>query len=170
MNTDIYLGHPLELIAQAVTLPHGHFVQINDMLFELHGLGPRYAQVLTNNDRQHRSLSYAFWNMPGTNYDLIIEQDDPQDLGSFEDMIAANDLVHHLTEIFIQRTGQHPTPPQLALALIRARAEDVQTDDELGTHRLVKWALIYERRAHWIITHRQQAFAKIAIDWQTLGL
>jgi hypothetical protein len=171
MPTDNYLGHPPELIAQAVVLPHGHFVQLDDMLFAQHSLGPRYAQVLTNEYRQHRSLSYAYWSMPpGTNYDLITEQDAPQDLGSFEDMIADRAQLHRLTATFIQRTGQQPTPGQLALALIRARAENLQTDDQLGVHRLVKWALVYERRAHWITTHRQQAFAQSAIDWTALGL
>lgn len=167
---DNYLGHPPGLIAQAVVLPHGHFVQLDDMLFQQHGLGPRFAQVLTNDYRHHRSLSYSFWNLPGMNYDLITEQDAPQDLGSFEDLIVNCELVDQLTAIFISRSGHHPTAPLLALALIRARAEGVQGDDELGTHRLVKWALTYERRAHWIATHRQRAFAKASIDWKVLGL
>lgn len=168
--TNNYLGHPPELIARAVVLPHGHFVQLDDILFQQHGLGPRFAQVLTNDYRQHRSLSYAFWDIPGTNYDLITRQDEPQDLGNFEDMIANYELVHQLTATFLGRGGHHPTPTQLALALIRARAENLQTDDQLGVHRLVKWALIYERRAHWITTHRQQAFSQSSIDWPALGL
>jgi hypothetical protein len=168
--TDNYLGHPPELIAQAVVLPHEHFVQLDDMLFAQHGLGPRFAQVMTKDYRQHRSLSYSFWNLPGTNFDLITAQDSPQDIGSFEDLIADRELVHRLTTTFIQRTGQQPTPAQLALVLIRARAESLQIDDQLGAHRLVKWVLIYERRAHWISTHRQQAFAKTSIDWPALGL
>lgn len=170
MNTDMYLGHSPELIARAVVFPHGHFVQLYDMLFQQYGLGPRFAQVLTNDYRQHRSLSYAFWDLPNTNYDLIIEQDAPQDLGNFEDLIADRERVHQLTAIFISRNGQQPTPAQLALALIRARAEGLQIDDQLGAHRLVKWALTYERRAHWIATHRQQAFTQSAIDWPALGL
>lgn len=170
MNADLYLGHPPELVGKAVVLPHGHFVRIDDMIYELHGLGQRYAQVLTMDCRRHRSLSYAYWDLPNTNYDLITELDNPVDLGSFENMITARDLVDRLTAIFIRHNGQHPTPAQLALALIRARAESVQIDDQLGAHRLVKWALTYERRAHWIATHRQRAFAQSAIDWPALGL
>lgn len=170
MNTDLYLGHPPELIEQAVVLPHGHFVQLDDMLFQQHGLGPRFAQVLTNHYRQHRRLSYAFWSLPGTNYDLITLQDAPQDLGSFDDLIANRELVDLLTAIFISRNDQHPTPAQLALMLIRARAENMRIGDALGAHRLVKWVLTYERRAHWISTHRQVAFAKDVISWQALEL
>lgn len=170
MNTDMYLGHPPELIAQAVVLPHGHFVQLDDMLFAQHGLGPRFAQILTNDYRQHRSLSYAFWDLPNTNYDLITEQDAPQNLGSFEDLIVDGELLERLTATFINRSSHYPTAQQLALALIRVRAENVEAADELGLHRLVKWALAYERRAHWISTHRQLAYAKDVIDWQALGL
>lgn len=170
MPPDNYLGHQPELIEHAVVLPHGNFVRLNDMLFEQHGLGPRYAQVQTNNYRQHRSLSYAYWNLPGTTYDLITKQDDPQDLGGFDNLIAVGDMFERLKATFINRSCHHPTPQQLALALIRAQVESVESGDELGAHRLVKWVLIYERRAHWIATHRQLAFSKLAINWQALGL
>jgi hypothetical protein len=166
----LYLGHPPELIEKAVVLPHGHFVRLDDALFEQHHLGPRFAQILTNDYRQQRRLSYAFWNLPGTNYDLITEQDAPQDLGNFEALIASDEMVHQMAFTIMKRTGKFSTPEQLALVLIKAREEDLQPGDVLGVHRLVKWALEYERRAHWITTHRQQAFAKIAIDWQALKL
>ncbi len=161
--TDNYLGHPPELIAQAAVLPHGHFVQLDDMLFQQHDLGPRYAQILTNDYRQHRSLSYAYLNLPGTNYDLITKPDNPVDLGSLQDLMSDRQLVEQLVKIFRQ-----PTPQQLALALIKAKKEGLQDGDELGTRRLVKWALTYERRAHWIATNRKIAFAKEFIDWSKI--
>ncbi len=174
--SDVHLGHPIELIDKAVVLSHGNFVRLDDMLFEQLGLGPRYAQVLTNDYRLHRNLSYAFLDMPGTPgtpgtpYDLITELDNPQDLGSFEDLIADRDILKRLTATFINRCNHYPTHQQLALALIRARTENVQACDELGVFRQVKWALSYERRAHWVSTHHQLAFCKEKIDWQALGL
>ena len=171
MNTvPLNSEYPPELIAQAVVLPHGHFVELDDMFFQQHGLGPRYAQILTNTDGQQRSLSHAFWNLKDTNYDLITQLDSPRDLGSFEELNAPSQLVHQLKEIFQQRCGHCPTPQQLALALIKAKEEGLQASNELGAHRLVKWALQYERRAHWIVTHREQAFVQVSIDWQALGL
>jgi hypothetical protein len=163
-------AHPPELIAQAVVLLHGNFVKLDDMLFEQHGLGPRYAQVITNTDAPHRSLSYAYWNLPGTSYDLITRLDNPQDLGSFDDLVCAGQLVPQLMNIFQRRSSLNPAPQQLALALIKAKEQAFQAGDELGAHRLVKWARTYERRAHWIATNRQQAFMKATIDWQALGL
>lgn len=166
----LYLGHPPELIERAIVFPHGNFVEIDDLLFAQHGLGARFAQVATNNYRDHRSLSYAYWNLPDTTYDLITEHDDPKDLGSFDDLIANTALLEKLTTTFISRTDHMPYPRQLALALIRARKDGVQASDEVGLQRLVKWALIYERRAFWIAKNRQLALSKIEINWDALGL
>lgn len=168
--SDLYLGHPRELIEAAVVLLDGHFVQLDDFLFERHGLGPRYARVQTQDYRGHRALSYSYLDLPGTNYDLITSIDNPRDLGAFEYLASSKNLVDCLIMIWISRSGYTPTRQQLALALIRARAENVVGTDELGAHRLVKWALTYERRAHWIATHRQLAYANDVIDWDALRL
>lgn len=169
-QADIYLGHSRELVNLAVVLPTGHFVQLDDFLFELHGLGPRIAQVQTQDYRGHRQLSYAYLSLPDTTYDLITELDNPRDLGSYDDLISDQVLTDAITTAWISRHGFMPTPQQQALALIRANAEHVIAGDELGTHRLVKWAHTYERRAHWIATHRQDAYATTNINWPALGL
>lgn len=168
--TELYLGHPCELVDLAIVLPHGHYVQLDDWLFDRHGLGPRYARVQTVEFRGHRFLSYAWLHLPGTTFELITEHEKPVDLGSYEDLATDERLVERLTATVIDRSDKFPTPQQLALALIRARVEGVQADDELGAHRTVKWALHYERRAHWIATHRQKAFEREQIDWQALRL
>lgn len=167
---DLYLGHPRELVDLAIVLPDAHFVELDDMLFKQHGLGPRYARVKAQQYRGHRPLSYAYLDLPGTTFELITEHEQPRDLGAFEDLATDARLVERLTATWIDRSDRFPTRQQLALALIRARVENVQAGDELGAHRLVKWALAYEGRAHWIATHRQQAFAKAHIDWQALRL
>jgi hypothetical protein len=168
--TDIYLGHPRELVDLAVVIPSGHFVQLDDFLFELHGLGPRFARVQTQNYRGHRALSYAYLDMPGTTYDLISELDNPRDLGNHENLATDQDLVEHLTAIFVERSGHFPTQQQLSLALICARAEVVHASDELGMHRLAKWALIYEKRAHWMTKNRQLAYSLPSINWEAMKL
>ncbi|HUX62227.1 hypothetical protein [Sulfuricella sp.] len=168
--TDIYLGHPRELIEMAVVLPSGHFVQLDDFLFDLHGLGPRFARVQTQDYRGHRALSYAYLDMPGTTYDLISELDNPRDLGAYEDLATDEALAEHLTAIFIEQSDYFPTHQQLALALICARAKGMQASDELGMHRLAKWALAYEKRAHWISKNRQLAYSLPSINWEAMKL
>lgn len=166
--TDIYLGHPRELVDMAIVLPEANFVQLDDFLFEQHGLGSRYARVQTVEFRGHRPLSYAYLLLPGSTCELITELDNPRDLGAYEDLATDKHLVERLTVTFIDRSEHFPTRQQLALALIRAQVENVQATDELGVHRLVKWALTYERRAHWIATNRRLAYAKNVIDWDAL--
>lgn len=58
-----------------------------------------------------------------------------------------------LTITWISRTEYCPTHQQLRDRPTPApRADHVHPGDELGLHRLVKWAQTYERRAFWIIT------------------
>lgn len=159
------IAHPPELIAQAVIFTHGHYVKIEDPLFVQHNLGPRFAQALT----QGGKLSYAYLDLPGTNFDLITKLDVPVDLGSMEALLAAAAYpVTKLVALFHKSTGQHPTPQQIALALIKAKEEGLQDGDELGIRRLVKWVPEYERRAHWITTNRQLAYSKVNIDWSNI--
>lgn len=168
-QADLYLGHPRELVDMAVVILTGHFVQIDDLLFEQHGLGPRIARVQTLG-LGHRSLSYAYMELDKTPYDLITAFDNPQDLGPFESLATDDYLTERLTVTWISRSGYFPTHEQLVITLLRACTEHVQAGDELGLHRLVKWAQTYERRAFWIVTNRQKAYAQTVIDWSALGL
>lgn len=163
--------HPAELIEQAVVLPHGHFVCLKDVLFEQHGLGPRYAQVITLPATRHgQELSYAYLDHPETTYDLIIQEGLPKDLGSLETLISQSPFTKLLFQTFTERCRCAPTPQQLALAHIKRKAENLQIEDELGRHRVAKWALVYEKRAHWICKNRIEAFSKERIDWPSQGL
>ncbi len=69
-------------------LPHGHYVQLADPLFERHGLDARYAQVQTA-EVGNRVLAYAFLDPVDTTYHLITSHDNPCDLGAFDDLARA---------------------------------------------------------------------------------
>ncbi len=168
---DLYLGHPPELVDRAVVLPDGHFVQLDDLVFLQHGLGPRYARVQTQDYRRHRALSYAYLAGAATTYTLITDIDEPVDLGSLDDLMHRDaDLTACLSDALAHRLDAAPAPQQVGLALIRAGAEGLQAGDELGAHRVVKWSLQYERRALWICCNRQLAFSKSSSNWPALGL
>lgn len=174
MNDSLLLGHPVELVKRAVALPNGHFVQLDDLVFVQHGLGPRYARVQTQmfrGRRGHAELSYAYLDFPEATYQLITDIDAPVDLGPYEDLLAYDvALTKRLSETFNHRLQVIPTPQQLGLALIHAKAGKLRAEDELGAHRVCKWAVLYERRAHWIACNRQLASEKPAIQWDALGL
>ena len=158
----------MRLIDDAVVLPDGHYVCLNDSLFERHGLGPRFAQVHTIRVNA-KSLSYAALDLDGTPYDLITTQDSPRDLGSFEELCREGTgplYTIGLAKAFGQMAERH----LMALALIKARSTKAFPDDELAMHRIAKWAKQYQMRAWWICKNRVEAFARDEVRWDRLGM
>jgi hypothetical protein len=162
-------GHSSES-QRAAQLPEGSWVQLDDLLFSLHGIGPRYA--LVQNATVHgRQLSYAMLDLPGTAYDLITDHDAPHVVGTFEQLAdAAGELRAALDAAFKadRQTAGFASKQQMALALIRAAADHVDHLDQLAVLRTVRWAKRYELRAHWLACHRVAAFMAASIDWQAM--
>ena len=174
MGTNHFTGTELssESLQRAAQLPAGSWVQLDDLLFSLHGLGPRYALV-QNETAYGRQLSYAMLDLPGTAYHLITDHDSPQELGTLEQRtLAAGALRPALDAAFKsdRQTGGFASKQQMALALIRAAAERIDPADQLAVLRTVRWAKRYELRANWLTRHRAAAFAAASIDWPAFGL
>ena len=165
--------HSLESLAAAVIIRHGNWVQLNDPLFTLRGLGPRYAQV-NSATVEDRELSYAYLDMVETSYDLITSHDFPIDLGTFDELAMSGnrDLYHAFDMAFTagNRNKNFATKQQMALALIMARVENTSPSDELAMRRIAKWVKVYERRAWWICKNRMLAYSMNEINWKALGL
>jgi hypothetical protein len=147
-------------------------VRLDDLLFSLHGLGPRYALVQNAMVRGHE-LSYAMLNLPGSAYDLITDRDVPHVLGTFEQLTEAAGALRAALDVAFKsdrQTGGFASRQQIALALIRAIADSNDHLDELAVLRTVRWAKRYELRADWLARHRVAAFTTTPIDWRALGL
>lgn len=166
-------GHSSESLQRAALLPEGSWVRLDDLLFSLHGLGPRYALVQNATVHGHE-LSYAMLDLPGTAYDLITDHDAPHVLGTCEQLAVAagGALCSALDAAFKsdRQTGGYASRQQMALALIRAAADRVDHLDQLAVLRTVRWAKRYELRADWLARHRVAAFTAASIDWRALGL
>ena len=166
------MTHFTKALRGAVLLPDGAFVELQDPLFVLHGLGPRYA--LVQNATVHgRELSYAMLDLPGTSYDLITDHDAPRELGTLKQLAhVAGALRPALDAAFKadRQTGGFASEQQMALALIRAAADPIDPTDQLAVLRTVRWAKRYELRADWLARHRAEALAAASIDWPALGL
>lgn len=165
--------HSPESLAAAVVIPHGNWVQLDDPLFLHHGMGPRYVQANTVMVAG-RPLSYAMLDLPETSYDLITSDDQPVDLGTFDELAktAEGELYLSLDMAFTHgnRTKHFATKQQMALALIKAKAEGISLQDQLAMYRIARWARQYEKRAWWICKHWQQAVTCSFIDWEGLGI
>lgn len=156
-------------LESAVVIKDGHWVRLEDLLFAQHGLGARYARVITIT-QQDRELSYAMLNIAGTTYDLITTHDHPRDLGPYEELAGEGPgpaLADALTRAF---GAARATRQLMALALIKARNSKAEPLDELAMYRIAKWATQYEMRAFWIAKHRIEAYAQDEIQWGRMGM
>jgi hypothetical protein len=166
--------HSPELIEKAknVVLPHGCYVQLDDFLFEHHGLGARYALV-QNMPKDGQVLSYAALDLPETTYDLISSDENPRALGTFDELMQSQGSTMYaaLNAAFkIERhTKDFKTRQQMAFALIFVRFNGISYEDQIGMCRAARWAKQYERRAWWICKHRLEAYAAEKINWKAVG-
>lgn len=160
-----------ESLQRAAQLPEGSWVRLDDLLFSLHGLGPRYARVQNAKVHGHE-LSYAMLDLPGTAYDLITDHDAPHVLGTFEQLADADGALRAALDAAFKADRQtgFVSKQQLGLALIRAAADRIYHLDQLAVLRTVRWAKRYELRADWLARHRVAAFTAASIDWCALGL
>jgi len=146
------------------SIPDGHFVQLDDFLFELHGLGPRYGMI-----HSAGGASYVCLGGEETTFDQLDPNTPILDLGDFDRIADFNPLTVPLIDTCIKRYG-FPDSQIVALALIRSKTDPVDASDELGLHRLTQWASTYHGRACWIARNKQLAYSKTVINWKALGL
>lgn len=145
---------------------------MSDWLFERHGLGPRFAKVSTI-ERDDKILSFAMLDLPHTGFDLISAEDEPQDLGAFDEIALLDEgMLRGLDLAFAggDRSKKKWTNQQMALALIKARADTLNPNDELAMRRVARWAKNYEWQAWWLCKNRQLAFSMEKINWLALGI
>ena len=148
-------------------------MQLDDLLFSLHGIGPRYARV-ENATVHGKAHSYAMLDPPGTAYDLLTAHDALHVLGACEQLaVAAGGALYAALDAAFKsdrQTSHYASRQHMALALIRAAADHVDRLDQLAVLRTVRWAKCYELRADWLARHRVETFTAASIDWRALGL
>jgi len=148
------------------SIPDGHYVQINDFFFDLHGLGPRYGMIHSTG-----GASYVCLGDEETTFDRLDPSTPILDLGDFDRIADFNPLTVPIIDTCIKRYKEgFPDSQIVALALIRSKTDPVDVSDELGLYRLTQWARTYYGRACWIARNKQLAYSKTVINWKALGL
>jgi len=146
-------------------IPDGHYVQLDgDLLFELHGLAPRYGLIHAVD-----GISYIYLAETETAFDQLDPNTLILDLGDFE-MLADDPLTMPIINNYIKYYKGPPDSQIIALALIRSKIDQVDVNDELGLYRLTQWAKTYQGRACWIAKNKQLAYSKANINWKALQL
>lgn len=147
------------------SIPDGHYVQLDDFLFGLHGLGPRYGMIHSTG-----GASYVCLGEEETAFDRLDPNTPILDLGDFDRIADFNPLTVPIIDTCIKRYKGFPDSQIVALALIRSKTDPADTSDELGLYRLTQWAKTYYGRACWIARNKQLAYSKTVIDWKALRL
>jgi hypothetical protein len=68
-----------ELLADAIALPSGAFIEVDDLTFQLNGMGRKVAQTMRVTI-EGRALSMAY--IDGEAYDLVLARDRPEVLAA----------------------------------------------------------------------------------------
>ncbi|HEY3328180.1 MAG TPA: hypothetical protein VGK14_13580 [Novimethylophilus sp.] len=147
------------------SIPDGHYVQLDDFLFELHGLGPRFGLI-----HSAGGASYVCLGEVETVFDKLDPNTPIADLGDFDRIADLSPLTVSIIDTCIKRYKGFPDSQIVALALIWSKTDPVDASDELGLYRLTQWAKTYRARACWIARNKQLAYSKTTIDWQALRL
>lgn len=160
---------PAELVAAAVALPTGHYVELDDDLFDLNGLGRKIVQ--TQLVQVHgREVSVGYVNEDGTQYTLVLANESPVDLGGFDSLARANrSLFDPLHAAFGGTIGSY-AHLEMVMAIAQAKREGVDPADQAAVRRTASWARTAYKRAVWIIRNPMEAAIESPVDWSAKGL
>ncbi len=73
------------LVAEAVQVPDGAFIVIDDLAFAENGLGRKIAQTMAV-EIEGRHVSLAYVDDDATTYDLVLAEDNPEVIGTFQQL------------------------------------------------------------------------------------
>ena len=165
-----YFVTPEVLKKAAAPFPSGSFVEVDDVAFELNGLGRKIVQTMTVQiDGRHVSVGYI--PLDGTSYDLLLGEENPVLLGeSFERIISdRRGLYAGLHEAFGGTMGHYNTA-EMVVAIVKAERACLDPSNQVEMMRTAAAARAYVKRAYWIMKNRVEAFARAPVNWAELGL
>jgi len=160
---------PAELVAAAVALPTGHYVELDDDIYNLNGLGRKIVQ--TQLVRVHgRDVSVGYVNEDGTQYSLVLGDENPVDLGSFDGLArASRSLFDPLHAAFGGSIGSY-AHLEMVMAIAYTKREGLDLADAATARRAATWARTAYKRAVWIIKNPMEAAIESPVDWSAKGL
>lgn len=160
---------PQELVAKAAAFPTGHFVEVDDLAFESNGLGRKIVQTqLVMVDEREVSMGYVSEGEAG--YELIVSDENPTDLGSFDNIIRGDmPLFSALQQAFGGSMSSY-THSEMVWAIVKARSDGVSASEEGRVRSVAAWARTQAKRAAWVLRNRVEALVKAPVDWKSVGI
>lgn len=149
------------LLADAAVFPTGTFIEVDDLTFELNGMGRKIAQTMAT-AVDGRVVSMAYVDDAG--YELVLARDRPAALGTLAELQQQHP---HPYGCLLAAFGgpDHFTPQEMATALVGLTARGIRSASDAAD-----WARIHVRRSTWMVRHRLEATASAPVIWALRGL
>jgi hypothetical protein len=156
-------SYAAELIAQAVTLPDGAFIEVDDLAFGANGMGRKIAQT-QQVTIDGRTVSMAHVEDDPGIFDLVLRRDRPKLLGTYAELRQRHAEMHdRLAQAFGGPTQVSVHAMVMALVGLTSRGLTDERD-------AAAWARLHGRRSAWLVQHRMEAIAEAPVCWAELGL
>ena len=160
---------PADLVTVAASFPTGHYVAADDVAFEANNMGRKIVQ--TQLVQVHgRDVSVGYVNEDATSYSLVLANENPQDLGSFDGITRVNDaLFTALHKVFGGSITSY-THLEMVMAIEYAKSSGVAASDDAGVRKVATWARSAFKRSAWIVKNPMEAVIASPVDWVARGL
>lgn len=152
-----------DLIAQAVALPNGAFIEVDDLAFHVNGMGRKIAQTLQVTI-DGRTVSMAYIDADHRACDLVLSRNQPMLLGTYAELQQHHADTHERLMKAFGGLG-HFTPHEMVTALVGMTTRGM-TDERDAAAR----ARVHVRRSRWLVQNRFDAVAAAPLAWASLGL
>lgn len=163
-----HFSFPQQVVNDAVAFLHGHFVEVDDILFEKNKLGRKIVQTQLVKI-SGKEVSVGVLGESDPRYEVIVASENPIDLGSFELIMDANlNLFQALSQVFGGMCGFSAI--EMVVAIRAALAANLALSDTKRLAEIVVEARASVKRGNWVASHHLEAFAKAPLDWRSLGL
>lgn len=153
-----------EILALAVAIPDGHFVEVTDLMCEMYDLGPKIAKT-TQVELSGRRVSLMYYDAESTVvWQPLVSTDGPTDLGCFGDIMSAEPALSSAIA-----AAMHWQPIEM-VAAIRAcvRAGISPTDPDAVAAAALEAKQMVRRQAY---LHNNPTLAFIQSPaWDALGM
>ncbi len=161
-SLDSEYSYAADLIAQAVAMPDGAFIEVDDLAFGANGMGRKIAQTqLVTIDG--RTVSMAYVEGDPVSYDLVLNRDRPELLGTYAELRQCHVEMH---DRLVQAFGG---PRQISVHATVIALVGLTTRGLTDERHAAAWARLHLRRSAWLVQHRMEAITDAPMCWAELG-
>jgi len=159
---------PQQLVDRAIAFPQGAYIEVDDMVFTMNGLGRKILQTHLV-QVGGREVSVGNLNEGGAAYELILKEEKPIELGTFDTIIEQNrGYFVALQESFGGSISSY-SHMEMVSAINRAKAGAVDETDADQVRKVAAWARIHTVRTSWVMKNRTEALLNAPLEWKNVG-